>query len=189
MGYIAGDDAALTQLIAKPAPVMSRSATLSGVVWSGLLVRKSPPDAAKVTARLRICHATTPIDASQCITERLSDDHTGRNSNGSPPGNRTGDRDRACSARHTSRACRPQAFGRDGGDGITCNAILPSLTETAQTAALPEEARRAVYSLQAIKRMGQPRDVTGAVAFLASDDAAFITGQALVVDGGLYKIS
>ena len=76
-----------------------------------------------------------------------------------------------------------------GGDGITCNAILPSLTETAQTAALPEEARRAVYSLQAIKRMGQPRDITGAVAFLASDDAAFITGQALVVDGGLYKIS
>jgi len=76
-----------------------------------------------------------------------------------------------------------------GGDGITCNAILPSLTETPQTAALPEEARRAVYSLQAIKRMAQPQDVTGAVAFLASDDAAFVTGQALVVDGGLYKIS
>ncbi|AIO36076.1 (S)-1-Phenylethanol dehydrogenase [Burkholderia cenocepacia] len=76
-----------------------------------------------------------------------------------------------------------------GGDGITCNAILPSLTETPQTASLPEEARRAVWSLQAIKRMAQPQDVTGAVAFLASDDASFITGQALVVDGGLYKIS
>lgn len=76
-----------------------------------------------------------------------------------------------------------------GGDGITCNAILPSLTETPQTVALPEEARRAVWSLQAIKRMAQPQDVTGAVAFLASDDASFITGQALVVDGGLYKIS
>jgi NAD(P)-dependent dehydrogenase (short-subunit alcohol dehydrogenase family) len=76
-----------------------------------------------------------------------------------------------------------------GGDGITCNAILPSLTETPQTASLPEEARRAVWSLQAIKRMAQPQDVTGAVAFLASDDAAFVTGQALVVDGGLYKIS
>jgi NAD(P)-dependent dehydrogenase (short-subunit alcohol dehydrogenase family) len=41
---------------------------------------------------------------------------------------------------------------------------------------------------QAIKRMGEPEDVTGAVLFLTSDDAAFITGQAIVVDGGQYRI-
>jgi NAD(P)-dependent dehydrogenase (short-subunit alcohol dehydrogenase family) len=40
---------------------------------------------------------------------------------------------------------------------------------------------------QAIKRLGEPRDVTGAVLFLTSDDAAFITGQAIVVDGGQYR--
>ena len=74
-------------------------------------------------------------------------------------------------------------------DGITCNAILPSLTNTPATANIPEDKKRNVWTQQAIKRFAEPADVTGPVAFLASDDAAFITGQALVVDGGLYKIS
>jgi NAD(P)-dependent dehydrogenase (short-subunit alcohol dehydrogenase family) len=76
-----------------------------------------------------------------------------------------------------------------GADGITCNAILPSLTNTPATADVPDEAKELVWRQQAIKRLAQPEDVVGAVAFLASEDAAFITGQALVVDGGLYKIS
>ena len=76
-----------------------------------------------------------------------------------------------------------------GGDGITVNAVLPALTDTPAIAAMPEPARRSVYTQQAIKRLGRPEDLVGPVAFLTSDDAAFITGQALVVDGGLYKIS
>jgi 3-oxoacyl-[acyl-carrier protein] reductase len=76
-----------------------------------------------------------------------------------------------------------------GADGITCNAILPSLTNTPATADVPEEAKELVWRQQAIKRLAEPEDVVGAVAFLASEDAGFITGQALVVDGGLYKIS
>ena len=76
-----------------------------------------------------------------------------------------------------------------GQDGITVNAVLPALTNTPAIAAMPEEVRRSVYQQQAIKRLGQPEDLVGPVAFLTSDDAAFITGQALVVDGGLYKIS
>lgn len=47
----------------------------------------------------------------------------------------------------------------------------------------------AIWEQQAIKRLGEPRDLTGAVLFLTSDDAAFITGQAIVVDGGQYRIS
>ncbi|NPT60864.1 SDR family NAD(P)-dependent oxidoreductase [Paraburkholderia elongata] len=74
-------------------------------------------------------------------------------------------------------------------DGITCNAILPSLTDTPATAGMPEDAKRTVWQQQAIKRLAEPRDIVGPVAFLASDEAGFITGQALVVDGGLYKIS
>jgi NAD(P)-dependent dehydrogenase (short-subunit alcohol dehydrogenase family) len=76
-----------------------------------------------------------------------------------------------------------------GGDGITCNAILPSLTNTPAIAGVPDEARELVWRQQAIKRLAEPEDIVGPVAFLASDDASFITGQALVVDGGLYKIS
>jgi len=74
-------------------------------------------------------------------------------------------------------------------DGITVNAVLPALTNTPGTSAMPEERKSFLWHLQAIKRFAEPDDIAGPVAFLASDDAAFITGQALVVDGGMYKIS
>lgn len=74
-------------------------------------------------------------------------------------------------------------------DGITANAILPSLTRTPATADIPEEAKQLVWQQQAIKRLAEPEDIAGPIAFLASEEAGFITGQALVVDGGLYKIS
>ena len=73
-------------------------------------------------------------------------------------------------------------------DGITANAVLPGLTNTLATAPQSKEQKRAVWEQQAIKRLGEPRDLAGAVLFLTSDDAAFITGQAIVVDGGQYRI-
>ena len=51
-----------------------------------------------------------------------------------------------------------------------------------------EAQKRATWEQQAIKRLAEPGDITGAVLFLTSDDAAFITGQSIVVDGGLYRI-
>jgi len=73
-------------------------------------------------------------------------------------------------------------------DGITTNAVLPGLTNTLAIAPQSKEQKRAIWEQQAIKRLGEPRDLTGAVLFLTSDDAAFITGQAIVVDGGQYRI-
>ena len=73
-------------------------------------------------------------------------------------------------------------------DGITANSVLPGLTNTLATAPQSEEQKRATWKQQAIRRLGQPGDVAGAVLFLTSDDAAFITGQAIVVDGGQYRI-
>src|SRR5690242_9760744 len=73
-------------------------------------------------------------------------------------------------------------------DGITANAVLPGLTNTLATAPQSDEQKRATWEQQAIKRMEEPEDVTGVVLFLTSDDAAFITGQAIVVDGGQYRI-
>ena len=75
-----------------------------------------------------------------------------------------------------------------GKFGITANAVLPGLTNTLATAPQSDEQKRATWEQQAIKRMEEPEDVTGAVLFLTSDDAAFITGQAIVVDGGQYRI-
>ena len=74
------------------------------------------------------------------------------------------------------------------GDGITANAVLPGLTNTKAVASQSDEMKRETWGQQAIKRLGEPRDITGAVMFLASDDASFITGEALVVDGGQYRV-
>ena len=73
-------------------------------------------------------------------------------------------------------------------DGITANAVLPGLINTKATASQSDEMKRATWEQQAIKRLGEPQDITGAVLFLTSDDASFITGEALVVDGGQYRI-
>src|SRR6202140_4205919 len=74
------------------------------------------------------------------------------------------------------------------GEGITANAVLPGLINTLATASQSEEQKRPTWEQQAIKRLGDPEDVTGAVLFLTTGDAAFITGQAIVVDGGQYRI-
>ena len=73
-------------------------------------------------------------------------------------------------------------------DGITANSVLPGLTNKLAISSQSDEQKRDTWSQQAIKRLGEPEDVTGAVLFLTSDDAAFITGQAIVVGGGQYRI-
>jgi NAD(P)-dependent dehydrogenase (short-subunit alcohol dehydrogenase family) len=81
-----------------------------------------------------------------------------------------------------------RGLANDVAGDVTANAVLPGLTNTLATASQSEEQKRATWEQQAIKRMEEPQDVTGAVLFLTSDDAAFITGQAIVVDGGQYRI-
>ena len=69
--------------------------------------------------------------------------------------------------------------------GILANCVAPGFIETDMTAALPEGARGALLSQIAVGRLGLPVDIAGAVLFLASDFARYITGQVLVVDGGM----
>lgn len=72
------------------------------------------------------------------------------------------------------------------GRGITVNAVAPGFIETDMTEALPEEVRASYLQNIPLKRFGSVRDVAEAAAFLASDGAAYITGQILAVNGGLY---
>lgn len=69
--------------------------------------------------------------------------------------------------------------------GLLINCIAPGFIETDMTSALPEEARKALLEGIALGRLGRPEDVAGAVLFLASGLADYITGQVLVVDGGM----
>jgi NAD(P)-dependent dehydrogenase (short-subunit alcohol dehydrogenase family) len=75
--------------------------------------------------------------------------------------------------------------GEVGAHGITVNCVAPGLTRTVKAIVdLPEDFFRHIASVQSIKRNGTPEDQAGVVSFLASDDASFMTGQTLVVDGG-----
>jgi 3-oxoacyl-[acyl-carrier protein] reductase len=69
--------------------------------------------------------------------------------------------------------------------GVLANCVAPGFIETAMTAALPDEARATLLQDIALGRLGRPEDVAGAVLFLASDLAGYVTGQVLVVDGGM----
>lgn len=70
--------------------------------------------------------------------------------------------------------------------GVTVNAVAPGFIDTAMTQALPEEARKTLMAQIPMGRLGTVDDVALAVSFLASDDASYMTGQVLHVNGGMY---
>lgn len=72
-----------------------------------------------------------------------------------------------------------------GSRNILANVVAPGLIETDMTAAMTGDARSAMAGQIPLERMGQPADVAGAVLFLASDLGAYVTGQVMVVDGGM----
>lgn len=80
-----------------------------------------------------------------------------------------------------TKACAKEMAARN----IRVNAVAPGFIETAMTDGVPEKIREGMISSIPMGRMGQPEDIAKAVCFLASDDSSYITGQVLVVDGGL----
>jgi 3-oxoacyl-[acyl-carrier protein] reductase len=79
-----------------------------------------------------------------------------------------------------------KALARElGARGVRVNAIAPGYIRTELTDALGEERRQLILTNTPLGRLGEPEDVAGAVRFLCSDEAAFVTGEVLLVDGGL----
>jgi len=73
-----------------------------------------------------------------------------------------------------------------GSRGITVNAIAPGYVATDMTKDLPDELKQKMLAAIPLGRMGKPEDIAAAVKFLVSDEAAYITGQVLAVNGGMY---
>ena len=69
---------------------------------------------------------------------------------------------------------------------ITVNAVAPGFIQTDMTDAMTEEQKASMLDQIPLARLGNPEDIANAVAFLASDDAAYITGETLNVNGGIY---
>jgi 3-oxoacyl-[acyl-carrier protein] reductase len=72
-----------------------------------------------------------------------------------------------------------------GSRGVRANVVAPGYIQTQLTDVIPAEAREKMLGLTPLGRLGEPEDVAGAVRFLCSDEASFITGEVLLVDGGL----
>ena len=72
-----------------------------------------------------------------------------------------------------------------GSRGVRANVVAPGYVTTQLTDVLPDEAKSAMLAATPLGRLGDPGDVAGAVRFLCSDEASFITGEVLLVDGGL----
>jgi 3-oxoacyl-[acyl-carrier protein] reductase len=72
-----------------------------------------------------------------------------------------------------------------GSRGVRANVVAPGYVKTQLTDVLPEEATEAMLQNTPLGRLGEPQDIAGAVRFLCSDEASFITGEVLLVDGGL----
>jgi 3-oxoacyl-[acyl-carrier protein] reductase len=72
-----------------------------------------------------------------------------------------------------------------GSRNVRANVVAPGYVNTRLTDVLPEEAREAMLTNTPLGRLGEPEDIAGAVRFLCSDEASFITGEVMLVDGGL----
>jgi len=79
-----------------------------------------------------------------------------------------------------------KSFARElGSKGVTANVIAPGFIQTDMTASLPEDATRKFIEMLSIRRPGVVEDIASAVAYVSSDDAGYLTGQTICVDGGL----
>ncbi|MDH4249332.1 MAG: SDR family oxidoreductase, partial [Deltaproteobacteria bacterium] len=73
-----------------------------------------------------------------------------------------------------------------GSRGITCNAVAPGFIETDMTESLNEQQKKAILDQVPLGRMGTVQDIARAVRFLVSEDAAYVSGTVLHVNGGMY---
>jgi 3-oxoacyl-[acyl-carrier protein] reductase len=182
-----GDAAAAERVVASVAAAHGRIDHLvnnAGITRDGLLMRMKEED---WDAVIRVNLKGT-FNFSRAVLRTMIAARYGRIVNIASVAGLMGN---AGQANYASSKAGVIAFARSlarevGSRGITVNAVAPGFIATAMTDALPEEVRKAYLEIIPLKKFGLPKDVADAVKFLLSDDAAYITGQVVSVNGGMY---
>jgi 3-oxoacyl-[acyl-carrier protein] reductase len=156
----------------------------AGISRDGLLLRMKPEDWEQTLS----INLTAAIRLSKLCLKRMLKDRSGRIINISSVIGSIGN---AGQTPYSAAKAGPEGFSRAlarelAGRNITVNSVAPGFIETDMTRALPEAARTAYLGQIPLGRFGSAEDVAAAVAFLASGQAAYITGQTLHVNGGMY---
>jgi len=155
----------------------------AGITRDGLLVRMAPSDWEEV---LRV-NLTGAFYMIQAVAKEMLRRRKGAIVNISSVAGLIGNPGQAnYSAAKAGLLGLTRALAREfAGRGVRVNAVCPGFIETEMTAALPERVRAEALSRIPSRRFGTPEEVAEVVLFLCSDAAAYITGQVIVVDGGL----
>jgi 3-oxoacyl-[acyl-carrier protein] reductase len=155
----------------------------AGMVKDGLLLRMSPEDWRRVVD----VNLNGTFYCTRCVAPIMMRQRSGRIVNISSVIGLTGNAGQAnYAASKAGIIALSKSVAKElGSRGVTCNAIAPGFITTDMTAALPEKVQADLLQRIPLKRFGSGQDVAGLVRFLLSEEAAYITGQTLVVDGGM----
>jgi 3-oxoacyl-[acyl-carrier protein] reductase len=181
-----GDGAALAKAIEETAEQFGRLDILvnnAGITKDGLILRMSDADWDEV---LRV-NLTSAFVAVRAAARTMMKGRFGRIVNISSTSGVVGNAGQANYAAAKSGLIGfSKTIARElGGKGITCNVIAPGFIETDMTTGLPPQVKDGVMAMMAVKRFGLADDIASAVAYVTSDEAGFLTGQVLCVDGGM----
>jgi 3-oxoacyl-[acyl-carrier protein] reductase len=183
------DTAAIESLVAQIAKTFGPILILvnnAGVTRDGLLLRMKDEDWAAVletdlTAVFRLARA--------CLPAMMKARHGRIVSIGSVIGTMGNAGQANYAAAKAGLVGFSKSLAREvGSRGITVNVVAPGFIETDMTRALKDDLRAALLEQTAVRRLGTPADVAAAVAFLASREAGYVTGETLHVNGGMYMI-
>ena len=155
----------------------------AGITKDGLLLRMSDEDWATVLQT----NLTSAFVAVRAAARAMMKNRFGRIVNISSTSGVVGN---AGHANYAAAKSGLMGFSKSvarelGSKGVTCNVIAPGFIETDMTANLPQQVKDGVMQMMAVKRFGTSDDIAAAVAYVTSDEAGFLTGQTICVDGGM----